>query len=91
MIHRRKNSVRDKMIGKKWICLERSTPHRDFPGGSEGKESACNAGDLALILGSGRSSGEWTATHSGILAWRIPWTEEMGGLESMESQKFEHD
>ena len=30
---------------------------------------------------------EEMATHSGILAWRIPWTEEPGGLQSMESQK----
>ena len=30
------------------------------------------------------------ATHSSILAWRIPWTEEPGGLESMESQRVEH-
>ena len=31
------------------------------------------------------------ATHSTILAWRIPWTEEPGGLQSMKSQKIEHD
>ena len=31
------------------------------------------------------------ATHSSILAWRIPWTEEPGGLESMESQRVGHD
>ena len=31
------------------------------------------------------------ATHSNILAWRIPWTEEPGGLQSMGSQRFEHD
>ena len=31
------------------------------------------------------------ATHSSILAWRIPWTEEPGGLESMGSQIFGHD
>ena len=31
------------------------------------------------------------ATHSSILAWRIPWTEEPGGLQSMGSQKIEHD
>ena len=31
------------------------------------------------------------ATHSSILAWRIPWTEEPGGLQSMGSQKVEHD
>ena len=31
------------------------------------------------------------ATHSGILAWRIPWTEEPGGLWSMELQRVGHD
>ena len=31
------------------------------------------------------------ATHSSILVWRIPWTEEPGGLQSMESQKVGHD
>ena len=31
------------------------------------------------------------ATHSGILAWRIPWTEELDGLQSMESQRVEHN
>ena len=49
-----------------------------FPGGSDGKESTCNAGDLASIPGLGRSLGredpleEGMATHSSILAWRIP-------------------
>ena len=32
-----------------------------------------------------------TATHSSILAWRIPWTEERGGLQSMGSQRVRHD
>ena len=31
------------------------------------------------------------AIHSGILAWRIPWTEELGGLQSMASQRVRHD
>ena len=31
------------------------------------------------------------ATHSCILAWRIPWTEEFGGLQSMRSQRVRHD
>ena len=52
----------------------------DFPGGSDGKESARNVGDLGLIPGLGRSPGEEMATHSSILAWRIPCTEEPGGL-----------
>ena len=34
---------------------------------------------------------EGTATHSSILAWRIPWTEEPGGLQFMGSQKVGHD
>ena len=40
----------------------------DFPGGSDGKESACNAGDLGLIPGSERSLEKEMATHSSILA-----------------------
>ena len=39
-----------------------------FPGGSDGKESTCNAVDLGSIPGLGRSAEEGTATHSGILA-----------------------
>ena len=58
-----------------------------FPGGSDGKESACNAGILGSIPGSGRSPAEGNATHSSILAWEIPWTEEPGGLQSMGSTK----
>ena len=49
-----------------------------FPGGSDGKESACNAGNLGSIPESGRSPGEEMATHFSSLAWRIPWTEEPG-------------
>ena len=63
-----------------------------FPGGSEGKASACNAGDLDLTPGLGRSPEKEMAAHSGgTLAWRIPWTEEPGGLQSMGSQRVGHD
>ena len=58
-----------------------------FPHISVGKEFTCNAGDEGSIPGSGRSSGEEMATHSSILAWRIPWTEEPGRLQSMGLQK----
>ena len=51
-----------------------------YLGGSEGQESACNAGDPGLILGLGRSPGEGMATHYNILPWRIPWTEEYSML-----------
>ena len=47
-----------------------------FPGGSDGKVSACNAEDLGSIPGSGRSPGEGNGNHSSTLAWKIPWMEE---------------
>ena len=50
-----------------------------LPGGSEGKESACNAGHLGSSLGWEDHPEEGMATHSSILAWRTPWTEEPGG------------
>ena len=64
-----------------------------FPGGSDGKESACNLGDPSLIPGSGRSDPleKGMATHSSILSWRIPRTEEPGRVQSMRSQRVEHD
>ena len=113
--------------------------YRGFPGGSDGEESACNAGDPGLIPGLERSPGEgngnplqcsclensmdrgawqatvcrvaksWTrlsdftftfhfpalekemATHSSVLAWRIPGTGEPGGLPSTGSHRVGHD
>ena len=62
-----------------------------FPGGSDGKASVYNVGDLGLIPGWGRSPGEGNATHSSILAWKIPWREESGRLQSMGSQRVRHD
>ena len=65
--------------------------HLDFPGGSDGKVSAHNAGDPGSTPGSGRSPGEGTGTHSSTLAWKIPWTEEPGRLQSTGSQRVGHD
>ena len=62
-----------------------------FPGGSDGKESACNAGVPGSIPGLGRSPEKGMATHSSILAWRTPWAEEPGGLQSMGLQRARHD
>ena len=45
-----------------------------FPGGSAGKESACNVGDLGRSLGWEDPLEKEKATHSSILAWRLPWT-----------------
>ena len=63
----------------------------DFPGGSDGKESTCNEGEPGLIPALGRSSGEGNDNHSSILAWRIPWTDEPGGLQSMRLQRVGHN
>ena len=49
-------------------------------GGSDGKESACNAGDPGSIYGGEDPLEEEMDTNSSILAWRIPWIEEPGGL-----------
>ena len=57
------------------------------PGGSDGKASAYNVGDPGIEPG-GRSKSnlqedpleKGMATHSSILAWRIPWTQDLGGL-----------
>ena len=53
-----------------WVC-------------SVGKESACSAGDLVQFLGGEDPLEEGKATHSSILAWRIPWTKEPSRLQSM--------
>ena len=55
------------------------------------EEPACNTGDSGSIPGLGRSPGEEMAAYSNILAWKIPWTEESGGLLSMGSQIVEHN
>ena len=65
-----------------------------FPGGASDKEPACQCRRQEMQV---RSLGwedpvvEGKATHFSILAWRIPWTEEPGGLQSMESQRVGHE
>ena len=66
------------------LCISQS-------GGSEVKASASNAGDLGSIPGLGRSPGEGNGNLSSILTWRIPWTEDPGGLQSMGSQRVGHN
>ena len=63
-----------------------------FPGGSDGKESICNVGDLGSIPSQEDPIEKGMATHStSILAWRIPWTEEPDRLQSMGSQRLGHN
>ena len=63
----------------------------DFPDGSDSKVSACNAGDPGLIPGPEDLLEKEMATHSGILAWKIPWTEERCRLQSIGLQRVGHD
>ena len=77
------------------VCVyiyDLSLQDKGFPGGSVGKESACNAVVAAgSIPGWGRSLEEGMAIHSSIIAWRILWTEEPGGLQSIRLQRVGHD
>ena len=60
----------------------------DFPGGSVGKASAYNVKDLVGSLGWEDPLEKEMATHSSTLAWKIPWTEEPGRLQSMELESW---
>ena len=53
--------------------------------------SAGDTGDVGSIPGMGRSLAEEMATHSSILAWKIPWREEPGRLKFMGLQRVRHD
>ena len=63
----------------------------DSPDGSDGKASAYNAGDWVQSLGQEDLLEEEMATLFSILAWKIPWTEEPGRLQSTGSKRVRHD
>ena len=66
--------------------------HWGFAGGSEGKASACNAGDPGSIPGWEDPLQKEMATHSSTVAWKIPGTEEPGRLQSYQGlQRVGHD
>ena len=62
-----------------------------FPGGSEGKPSACNVGDPGSIPGLDDPLEKEMATGSSVLVWKIPWMKEPGRLQSMGSQRVGND
>ena len=68
-----------------------STQFSGFPGGSDGKESTCNAGDPGLIPGLGRSPGEGNGNPLQYSCLENPMEEEPGGLQSMGSQRIGHN
>ena len=72
-------------------CSKNISHILSFLGGSAGKESTSSSGDLGLIPGSWRSPEKGMTTHSSILPWRIPWTEEPCGLQSMGLLRVGHN
>ena len=76
-----------------YVCSRKKLLSPHIFDDSASKESACNVGDLGSIPGLGRSPGEGDSypAHSTIVALRIPWTEEPGGLQSTGLQTVGHD
>ena len=68
----------------KHICMSffgmSYTIFQGFPGGSEGKVSACSVGNQVRSLGVEDPLEKEMATHSSTLTWKIPWTKESGRL-----------
>ena len=83
-----KNKIKLKKKKQNHNVLRFTHAAAGFPGGSDGKESACNVGDLCSIPGWGRSPGgkAWQPTRV-FLPGESPWTKEPGGLQSMVSKK----
>ena len=66
-------------------------PVNSSPGGSVVKNPPASAGDAVRSLGWEDPLEREMATRSSVLAWRIPWTEEPGGLQSVGLQRVRHD
>ena len=80
-----KGEVTEKKVGSVHLCL------LGFPDGSMVKNLPATQEMQFRSLGQEDPLEEEMATHSTILAWRIPWTEEPGGLQSMGSQRVRHN
>ena len=75
-----------------WHLLVFMQKRGGFLGGAVVKNPPATAGDVGSTPGLGREPlEEEMATHSSILTWRIPWTEELSRLQFLGSQRVEHD
>ena len=81
--------VRRDFVLKVYCSGGRRTIVMGFLDGSDGKESAAIQETWVQSMEWEDSLEKGMATHSSILAWRIPWTEEPDGLQSMGSQRVE--
>ena len=76
------------------VIIRKLSCQCDFPGSASAKESACQSRrheTWIRSLGREEPLEKEMATHSNILAWKLPWTEEPGGLQSMGSQRVGHN
>ena len=80
-----------RLWGRTELDITKVTQQQQAIGGSVGKESPAMWENWVQPLGREDTLEKEMATHSSILAWRIPWTEEPGGLQSMGSQRVRHD
>ena len=91
-------SPRPPWVTKEWAqkFMIRTIESQNFSGSEahswvDGKESACNARGLGLITGSEDSLEKGMVNYYIIVAWRIPWIEEPGRLQSIGSQRVRQD
>ena len=85
--------------GEYWVKTTSSTfqtkrnamSYKGFPGGSVGKKCVCHVGNKGSVLGGEEPLEEGMATDFSSLVWEIPWTEEPGGLQSVESKRVGHN
>ena len=87
------NSLVIIVLGEKFpkIIKLRCNKHLSFPSDSAVKNPPAMQDTWVQSLDQENPLKEGMATHSSILAWRIPWTEEPGGLESIGSQRVGHN
>ena len=74
-----------------WGITRDAWRRKGFPSGSDSKQSACKLGEPGLVPGSERPLEKGGRVVLTLLAWKIPWMEEPGGLQSMGSQRVGHD
>ena len=84
-------SQKKNLSGQQGAEQTRDEPGAGLPWWLGSERLACNAGDPSSIPGLGRSPGEGNGNPLCILAWRIPWTEEPGMLQSMGLQRVRHN
>ena len=78
-------------MGRSLLSISKSLGTLGFPGGTDVKNPPAMQETWVRSLGWEDPLEEGMAAHSSILAWRIPWTEVPGELQSMGSQRVQHD